>query len=242
MRSWICGVMVLCTLSPAASAAQDAARGPERAAQTAAEAARAEEAGKLPQAMRLYERAYWEHADALYIYRRILLYERMGRHAEGLALLEGNRADLASSDQITDLALVEQRLRDGAQRAAPAAPGSDALGWTLVGVGGAVIIAGGVSLLLAADEAHERGCTVSSSEPSSGCDSISVVWTRQRFEDSQAREARLRGLGIAGVVLGAGALGVGLWQLMDDDEEPSAWRMEISPTRGGAAVQLGLEF
>jgi hypothetical protein len=233
--------MVLCTLLPAASAAQDATRGPERAAQTAAEAASAEAAGKLPQAMRLYERAYWEHADALYIYRRILLYERMGRHAEGLALLEGNRADLASSDQITDLALVEQRLRDGAQRVAPT-PDSDALGWTLVGVGGAVIIAGGVSLFLAADEAHERGCTVSSSEPSASCDSISIAWTRQQFEDSQARETRLRGLGIAGVLLGAGALGVGLWQLMDDGEEPSAWRMEIAPTPGGAAVQLGLEF
>ena len=56
------------------------------------------------------------------------------------------------------------------------------------------------------------------------------------------REARLRGLGIAGVVLGAGALGVGLWRLLDQDDEPSAWRIEIAPTRGGAAVQLGVAF
>jgi hypothetical protein len=223
------------------------ARGPERAAQTAQAAAREESAGRLDQAIRLYERAYWEHPDAMYIYRRVLLYERMKRYQAGLALLEGNREELARSEQITDLALVEQRLRDGvrASRAADVDGGEAGQGWSwaLVGGGAALTAVGAVALVWAGQEADERACSLSSSADKSGCAAAEqVVWEQSRFEESQSRESTLRVVGVVGLVVGVGALGVGVWRLVSAPDEASALRWEIAPTAGGAAVRLGWSF
>jgi hypothetical protein len=244
---WVrgCAVVMAMSVVAAPGMAQEGARSPERAAQTAQDAAQAEAAGDYARAMRLYERAYWEHNDALYIYRRIVLYERMGRADAGLALLEGNREELSRSEAITDLALLEQRLRDGA-KASQAERGeqSDVLGWALVGGGGALMIAGGVALWAVGGVRDEVLCA-SNVSGGQGCDGDARgPITAAELEDARSREGLYSGLGVGGVALGAALAGFGIYWLVsrDDSQQDSTTSLKLwaVPDRGGATA--GVEW
>ena len=184
----------------------------------ALDAERAEEIGDWAQALRLYERAYSQDADPYSIYRRILIYERIGDPNSGLRLLEENRAQLTATERITDLAVVEERLR-GPRRAASEAPApvppASAMSWALVGAGAALGVASGAALWWAESRAERLACSTSSDRlPLCGGVAALGPYDEATYDEAARGVTIARGLGWGGAVAGAGLIAWGAAQIV----------------------------
>ncbi len=209
--------MMPCVMLVTLSASVAMAQGDE----AASAAMRAEEAKDWERALKLYEQAYREQPDAYFIYRRVLIYERMGKPDFGLTLIEDNRDALGAHADITDLALVEQRLRT--QVATGGAAGGGGLqkpslvpGLVVTGVGGTLLIVGAVLTIGGRADANSLRCHPISDADKADCGGVTVdsTLTASQFEDESSSAGLRTGLGVGAMVLGAGALGVGIWQLV----------------------------
>lgn len=230
------GIALLLCLAFSATAS---AASPE-AVQAAQEAQAAEQAQDWDRALKLYELAYRHSEDAIYIYKRILIYERRGEPSFALSLLEENRAALSAHPEISDLVIVEQRLREKLPKQTPGGDGRGGatVAWVSLGAGAALVIGGGVALWMAQAEAEERACGFNSDAFDGGCDAPASM-TRAEFDSSQRAQTTWSVVGGAGVALGLGALGYGIWRLAagGDGAQTSGHELMISPGRSGAAVQ-----
>jgi len=214
MRSFPVWMMVCVLTLPALEAtAQETPSDEVSPSETELEADKAMDAGEYERALKLYERAYLETGDAYNIYRRILVYEKLEKTDVALELLEQNRSALESNTRISDLALVEQRIKATDTSSSTDTSGPNGV-WQLAS-GGGLLVLGGTSLLLAVRQGRRLQCTsgATSLETRSHCDgSANAEQPDPETWDRQWRNVRIgEAAGWTGLGLGVGLIGWGLF-------------------------------
>lgn len=215
-------------------------------------ALQAEQDGQLERALRLYERAYIEDRQPRAIYRRILIYERMGRPAEGLQILEQNRALLTRDDSLTDLPVLEQRLKKRAlppttdPHAHTATPPDRTLSWVMLGAGATATIAGGALWLGASQDAAQLRCA-SNGRATASCAGVEPLTVPDQADfDARRASIRTREIGAYALVgLGLGALGWSTWSLLSDSTPAKTTpqtTLRALPIPGQPSVSVEVRF
>ena len=229
---------------PAAAYAQEPSpEAIEQARRHYGEGVRQFEAERYPEALTSFQSAYALVERAGFLYNIHLCFERMGQLPEAIETLERY---LAASPEDEERAALEQRLVDLERRLAsmeaslresasgeePVEAGARDGRWgpptlaalTLTGVG---LGLGGMFLGLAsgADAEIADDCAQTSS-----CSA-----------EERDRAARFANVGYAGLVIGAGGLGLSLYYLLRDIE-PGGTQVSGVVTRDRAEVQLRGEF
>lgn len=184
------------------------------AQQTSADAERAD---AMERRLRKLEAKYEKTGEPEYLFERALTLEDMGEYQFALQIIENHREDFEAASSVDGVAVVEQRLRrriseepsenEGGDSTA-ARGGVDLLGWTLTGVGSAVLTAGTVSVWVAERRARRLRCSAASEgSAAEGCDGVDPYAGLSPSEfDAKRKGVRVR----RAVGLGLGAAGVGL--------------------------------
>ncbi len=239
----------------------------ERASQEVyADAMQAIEREEYRRALDLLELAEFKDPKPRYVYRRILVLEELGEHQRAQKLLEARRQELAGQPGVGDLTALEQRLEEAtAERPATEpsvdGPGTDVLGWGLVGSGAAASAGGVVLLMMAESEIDQVRCSgIYPEAQRTDCDGVDAPahLSQSEFDERLGRASAERVVGGSLLAAGVLAAGWGAYRLMSaeqpqardasgrDTTEPSAawqpdWSMAVSP-RGDAQLSLSWMF
>lgn len=213
----------------------------------------AKQQGAYDDALQLLEQAYIADARPAYLYERILVLEAMGEHRLALDLLEAHRTELAGAEDVGNLMVVEQRLQETLAQTSSAGGRGDAdiLGWSMVG-GGTAFVAGGVVALVVGEANAERlRCSEQSTADKSGCGGVDAYedLTAEEFDSKRGEVTLYRAVGAGATVIGAGALGYGLFRLLGSERSEQAaatnpdpqWQASVGP-RGDFSVAVRFSF
>lgn len=245
MRSFPVWMVCALMLPPLAANAQEATSSEVRPSEPEIEADKAMEAGEYERALKLYERAYLETGDAYNIYKRILVYEKLEKTEIALELLEQNRGALENNARVSDLALVEQRIKANSKTSSTKGEGPNGV-WQLAS-GGGLLALGGASLLLSVRKGRRLQCTPGAAglELKSHCDGNSAAQLEQEEWERQWRNVRIgEAAGWVGLGLGAGLIG---WGVFARTTRASGDSVTLRPpsmtfTKRGATLTLSLDF
>ena len=245
-------LMALLLCLPAAAAAGSGGTG------------RGEEAADLSERLHQLEGKYQKTEDPKYLYRRLLVLEKMGEHEFALEILENHRESFVADPEISNVAVVEQRLRDaiadreeaassgaGADSGSSRASGgrADILGWVLTGAGAATLGGGIAGLLVAESQANKLRCSPAGRGPdAAGCGGVSAYGklSAAEFDRRKTRVRTLRIVGIGLSAVGVGAATWGLVRLLTAERSPDAARARLRPAarldRDRLSFGLTLDF
>ena len=164
-------------------------------------------------------------------------------------VLRVNKALLTRDDTLTELPLLEQRLRKTTQPEQPrpsTTPKPDhTVEWVVLGTGAAAALAGGVLWAGARTDARQLLCA-SNGRAQASCDGVEPLRVPSQA-DFDARRASVRRREIGGYALmglGLGAIGWSVWSLVSDDTpaKPATTTLHALPLPGSPSVSVEVRF